>query len=59
MKRWIFDKLGITDMLKAAFMEGWTMSREVTYHQTKIQRFEMPVWRSVEEAWANSDAEDL
>ena len=68
LRRALLKHMGVDQMLKRAFEEGWNMHSETDEHlceerhvyvnmlDTQIKNTR--TWRSVEEAWANSDSEE-
>lgn len=55
IKRWFFRLTGISRRVQAAFNEGWTMAHQKDYAPIGCPQC---VWRSLGEAWANSDIEE-
>lgn len=68
-RRALLHSLGVDKLVKQAFHEGWRMHSETDEHRAKPLGFdgigwidqvvhETRTWRSVEEAWQNSDAQE-
>lgn len=69
IRRWLLRWLGADMEIRAAFMEGWCMASEIDPALCENMDVDREVylgllpklrtWRSVGEAWVNSDAEEL
>lgn len=64
VRKELFRLLGVDRLVKRAFYEGWRMGREMDPgvlsaedHEVFYER--MACWRSADEAWVNSDVEEL
>lgn len=68
IRAWLVKFIGADRLVKAAFMEGFSMATEIDplvcrksnlSHSKVSQSFRYArTWRSAAEAWANSDAEE-
>lgn len=70
LRIWLLKLLGVDVLLERAFKEGWQMAHDVDetrciiLHGIKVTDVEEMIhmsrcWRSVDEAWVNSDAQEL
>lgn len=54
----LLRQLGVDRLVRRAFEEGWSMQRDNYQHYPGGEVHEVTCWRSVDEAWANSDVEE-
>lgn len=58
VRRALLRQLGVDKLVRRAFDEGWQMQRDNYQHYPDGVVIDVTCWRSVDEAWANSDVEE-
>lgn len=58
LRRALLRSLGVDKLVRRAFEEGWDMQRDNFQEFEGGEVYSSPIWRSVDEAFANSDVEE-
>lgn len=59
IRAYLLKLLGVEQLVKQAFVEGYNMQSDNYQHWSGGEVSKRNVWRSVDEAWANSDAQEM